>query len=150
MFCSVTMKVNSFRNMLLLLFGFSVGIGGFTFFYAKGYSYMLDDSETCANCHIMQEQLSGWMKGSHRNAAKCNDCHTPAGLVPKYFTKAVNGFNHSYAFTSGHYPVPIVITERSRSITEKACLKCHESVFHANAEMLSENCIKCHSSVGHK
>src|SRR6186713_2331304 len=93
--------------------GGTAGLGGYTFFYAKGSSYMTNDPAACANCHIMREQFEGWSKGSHKNVAVCNDCHTPHNLFGKYYTKARNGFWHSYYFTTGNFPEPIQITSRS-------------------------------------
>ena len=79
----------------------AVGVGAYTFVYARGYSYMTDNPKACVNCHVMQDQFSGWVKSSHRSVAVCNDCHTPPGLVGKYATKGQNGFWHSYYFTTG-------------------------------------------------
>ena len=64
--------------------GGAVGLGGYTFVYAKGYSYLTNDPAACANCHIMREHFDAWTRASHRAVAVCNDCHTPPGLVPKY------------------------------------------------------------------
>jgi cytochrome c nitrite reductase small subunit len=57
--------------------GVAAGIGGFTFIYAKGASYLTKDPAACINCHIMREQYDGWIKSSHRLVAACNDGHTP-------------------------------------------------------------------------
>lgn len=53
------------------MLGVFVGMAGHTFFYAKGYSYLLNDPVTCMNCHIMRGQvrvqLDGhmfWLPGS--------------------------------------------------------------------------------------
>lgn len=130
--------------------GIAVGISGYTFIYAKGFSYLTNDSAACANCHIMNDYYAGWIKSSHRSAAVCNDCHTPAGFLPKYATKASNGFWHSVAFTSGRFPEPLRIKPHNREITEKACHKCHQEIvaaLHYTAEDLS--CVRCHRSVGH-
>jgi hypothetical protein len=59
--------------------GAVVGLGGFAFVYARGYSYLTDDPAACANCHVMAEQFQGWSRGSHRSVAVCNDCHERAG-----------------------------------------------------------------------
>ncbi|HYP29673.1 MAG TPA: NapC/NirT family cytochrome c [Blastocatellia bacterium] len=59
--------------------GLAAGVGGYTFIYAKGYSYLTNDPAACANCHIMQDHYDGWIKSSHRSVAACNDCHTPPG-----------------------------------------------------------------------
>lgn len=132
--------------------GISAGIGAYTFVYAEGYSYLLDDPAACANCHIMNEQYDGWTKSSHHARATCNDCHTPKPLVAKYATKALNGFWHSFAFTSGEFHEPIRITPRNRAITEGSCRTCHEAIVHdVSIASAGEppSCIRCHDSVGH-
>lgn len=139
--------------LMALALGAATGLGGYTFIYAKGGSYLRDDPRACANCHIMQDHLDGWIKSSHRSVATCNDCHTPAGLIPKYFTKAEHGFFHSLGFTTGKFHEPIQIKRRSRNVTEVSCRKCHQDVVHdidstknSRGEMA---CIRCHSNVGH-
>src|SRR5687767_9559237 len=108
--------------------GLIVGIGAYTFVYAKGYSYLTNSPEACANCHIMRDHFSAWSRASHRSVAVCNDCHTPPGLVPKYMTKARNGFWHSFYFTTGRYPDPLQITPRNHEVTELACRTCHAEI----------------------
>ena len=133
--------------------GLAVGISGFTFVYAEGYSYLTDDPTACANCHVMRSQHDGWMKSSHRVAATCNDCHTPSGFLAKYATKVSNGFWHSFAFTSGRFPDPIKIKSHNRDIAEASCAKCHldmvESVGAARPDSEPVSCVRCHGSVGH-
>jgi cytochrome c nitrite reductase small subunit len=65
-----------------LAVGLAIGISGFTFVYARGASYLTDNPQACANCHVMEEQFSSWLRSSHRNVAVCNDCHTPKGISP--------------------------------------------------------------------
>jgi cytochrome c nitrite reductase small subunit len=133
--------------------GTLIAVGGYTFIYAKGYSYLTNDPAACANCHVMENHYRAWVKSSHRAVAVCNDCHTPPGLIPKYTTKAINGFNHSLAFTTGRFPEPMRITPRNNRVTEKACRKCHEEIVSAiegaNPETNRLSCIRCHSTVGH-
>lgn len=133
--------------------GVLIGIGGYTFVYAKGYSYLTNDPAACANCHVMENHYSAWMKSSHRAVAVCNDCHTPPGLASKYSVKAINGFNHSLAFTTGRFPEPLRMTDMNVEVTEKACRKCHEAVVEAiEGPFGGQNrlsCIRCHSTVGH-
>ncbi|MBI4890874.1 MAG: cytochrome c nitrite reductase small subunit [Acidobacteria bacterium] len=150
------MKEKGFIAPLLIgvPLGLLIGIGVYTFGYARGGSYMTDDPEACRNCHVMNEQYEGWMKSSHRKAAVCNDCHTPPGLVPKYFTKAMNGFHHSWAFTTGRFPDDILVTGRNRRVAEESCLKCHEEITsgirasHRPGDN-SVSCVACHRNVGH-
>jgi cytochrome c nitrite reductase small subunit len=136
------------------LLGVAGGLGAYTFVYAKGYSYITNDPAACANCHVMSEQYDGWLKASHRAVAVCNDCHVPQGLAGKYWTKARNGFWHSYYFTSQSFAEPIRATPTSRAIAEANCRRCHEPVVqamgtpsHAGGDPVS--CIRCHGSVGH-
>jgi cytochrome c nitrite reductase small subunit len=135
--------------------GLAVGIGVYTFWYGKGYSYMSNDPSSCANCHIMNEQYNGWQKASHHTAATCNDCHTPHNFFGKYYTKASNGFWHSYYFTVGGFHEPIRITERNRQVTEETCRYCHQQMVESitvsgNAEHFDQvSCIQCHRNVGH-
>jgi cytochrome c nitrite reductase small subunit len=136
------------------LLGIATGIGGYTFIYARGGSYLTNDPAACVNCHVMREQFDGWVAGSHRAVAVCNDCHTPPGHLAKYTTKALNGFWHSFAFTSGRFPDPITITARNRRVTEQACRKCHSAITEAiesPVHGLEETaCLRCHADVGHR
>jgi cytochrome c nitrite reductase small subunit len=136
--------------------GILIAITGYTFVYARGFSYLTNDPAACANCHIMQNHYNARLTSSHKAVAVCNDCHTPPGLVPKYLTKAINGINHSLAFTTGRFPEPLRITARNENATELACRKCHHDIVAAidpagegagREERLS--CIRCHSTVGH-
>ena len=137
-----------------VLAGLLAGIGTYTFAYAKGYSYLTNDPAACANCHIMTDHYRAWSRSSHRAVAACNDCHTPPGFVPKYVTKARNGFWHSFYFTTGRYPDPLRITERNHAVTEQACRTCHAALTesidrHPGIAGSGISCIRCHSDVGH-
>jgi len=138
-----------------VLAGATIGIGGFTFVYARGYSYLTNDPQACANCHVMDDHFSAWLASSHRAVAACNDCHTPHDFVGKWTTKARNGFWHSFYFTTGTFPYPIRITERNREITGEACLYCHARLVdmmapaHQDGETEEVRCSHCHRYVGH-
>ena len=143
--------------LVAALVGAAAGVGGFTFWYARGSSYLGHDSAACANCHVMRDQYDGWIKSSHRAVAECNDCHTPPGAVEKYAIKALNGFRHSWAFTTGAFHEPIAITGINRAVTERACRHCHADVTQAMLAPASGHgggrgdiaCLRCHGSVGH-
>lgn len=129
-----------------------MGVGLFTFAYAKGWAYLTDDPGACANCHVMREQFDGWSRSSHHAVAVCNDCHTPDDMVGKYVTKARNGWHHSLAFTTQEFHEPIAITPYNLAITEERCRSCHAAVVEAidgphGQEPLT--CVRCHDSVGH-
>ena len=133
--------------------GVAAGIGGYTFMYGQGASYLTNNPAACANCHIMQQHFDAWTKSSHRAVAVCNDCHTPPGLFQKYAVKASNGFWHSVAFTTGEFPEPLRIKPGNLEVTEGACRICHEDIVqaidrvHRDGHQLS--CVRCHWTVGH-
>ena len=129
--------------------GVAVGVSGYTFVYAKGSSYLTDDPSACQNCHVMRGQYDGWRTGPHHAAATCNDCHTPAGVVPKYLIKASNGWHHSKAFTTGDYPDAIQMRPSSRAVVEANCKNCHADLTAAMTGGGEVSCIRCHESVGH-
>ena len=141
------------RLGLAVFAGIAVGVGGYTFLYARGYSYLTNDPSACANCHVMNAQYAGWQASSHNAVATCNDCHTPhSSLAAKYYVKAENGFRHSLAFTTGRFHEPIAITPADRRVAEEACRYCHEPMVgaidaHGRGEPLA--CTRCHPDVGH-
>ena len=139
---------------LAISLGVALGLGVFTFDYAEGSSYLGNAPETCANCHIMNEQYDGWVKGSHKAVATCNDCHTPHDFAGKYATKARNGFNHSKAFTLQDFHEPIQIHARNAAILQQSCLHCHgdfvrDLVAGSTTSADAPRCVHCHSEVGH-
>ncbi|HEX8153304.1 MAG TPA: cytochrome c nitrite reductase small subunit [Thermoanaerobaculia bacterium] len=141
---------------VVIVLAVAAGLGIFTFGYARGASYLGHDPAACANCHVMQGHYDDWRHSSHRSVAGCNDCHTPPGLIPKYYVKAKNGFWHSFYFTTGTFHEPIRITEGNRRVTEQACRKCHEKIVaaidptpHVN-DADATSCIRCHRTVGHQ
>jgi cytochrome c nitrite reductase small subunit len=139
---------------VFVLFGTAAGLGAYTFAYARGWSYLTDDPRACANCHVMDEQYDGWVNASHRSVAVCNDCHVPHDPVGKYYTKARNGFWHSFYFTTQSFHEPIAATRGSREIAEANCRRCHETIVQAmgtpaHAGTPEISCIRCHGSVGH-
>ena len=138
--------------LLTALAGGIVGLGSYTFVYARGFSYFSDDPTACINCHIMREVYDGWNNSSHKAVATCNDCHTPHTLPAKLLTKAINGFNHGAAFTIGNFPEPIVITQRNRDIAQENCLYCHDdlvAMISPRDSPTPTDCLGCHRTVGH-
>lgn len=148
------------RNALIVaacvMVGVAGGLGGYTFYYANGASYLSNDPAACVNCHVMREQYDGWQHASHRIVATCNDCHVPHDVIGKYATKLENGFWHSKGFTLMDFHEPIQIRPQSRAILLANCLHCHEQfvdaiVSHAPPADADTpiDCITCHREVGH-
>lgn len=145
--------------MLGVLLGAFAGVGGYTFRYAKGTSYLSSDPKACVNCHIMQRQYDGWQKASHHAVAVCVDCHLPHSFVAKWMAKAENGYRHGKKFTTQHFVEPIVVQAAGQAILQDNCVRCHEPLV---SEMLRVagardpaghgdglRCVHCHATAGH-
>jgi cytochrome c nitrite reductase small subunit len=135
------------------LLGLVIGVGAFTFIYAEGASYLSNNPDACANCHIMWEQHSSWTASSHSAVAACVDCHLPHPTVPKWISKAENGWFHSVAFTLQNFPEPIRIKPRNMAIVQRNCNSCHAAMVHqmlpATLDGEAVTCSHCHRDVGH-
>jgi cytochrome c nitrite reductase small subunit len=145
-----TRNVSILAVVAALVVGSAIGLGLFTFVYARGSSYLGNDPGTCANCHVMEQHFEAWRKSSHHAVAGCNDCHAPPSGLAKYWVKATNGFHHSYAFTSGDFHEPIRITNKNRAVTEAQCRHCHGDLVATMGHASDISCIRCHESVGHR
>lgn len=145
---------NLFWLALMVVGGLVLGSTGYTFYYARGASYLSNDPRACANCHVMQTHFDGWQKASHHAVATCNDCHAPHDLVGKYLTKMENGYHHSKAFTLQDFPDVIRIREKNARILRASCLHCHAALVdelapHGGTSAEPMDCVHCHADVGH-
>ncbi len=134
--------------------GVCMGFGTYTFTYAQGFSYFSNDPRACMNCHIMREQFDGWQKSPHHAVASCNDCHTPHSFVPKYLSKAENGFWHSKGFTLQDFHEPIMIRQKNVAVLQQNCVGCHQQIVdgintHPGNPQKMLDCLHCHREVGH-
>ena len=139
----------AFVGLIALVFG----LGMYTFAYAQGTSYLSDDPASCVNCHVMRDQFDAWQHSSHARVAVCNDCHTPhTSAAAKWAIKAINGFNHSFAFTFDTYPERIIIRDFNADVVQGNCIGCHEDLTHFLTAGPSEDpmCITCHEGIGHR
>lgn len=137
---------------LTALFGGIAGLSLFTVNYAQATSYLSDDPMACRNCHVMNDVYDAWSRGPHHAVATCNDCHIPHDFPGKYVVKAMNGWNHSLAFTLQNFPEPIRITPFNRTVALGNCLACHGefvSLVSHEGQPESEDCTRCHASIGH-
>ena len=138
--------------VLTVLLGILLGAGGFTFYFARGMSYLSNDPAACVNCHIMREQYDGWLKSGHHAVATCNDCHVPQPFLAKYATKARSGYVHSRGFTLNDFPEPIRVHPANLAVVEDNCVRCHQDL---TGQMLAHvgeteiHCVHCHGDVGH-
>jgi len=142
-------------SLFLLISGllfFVAGMSMFTFVQAEGQSYFSNDASACVNCHVMQEQFDAWGHSSHYRVATCNDCHSPHdNVVNQYFAKAVNGINHSAAFTLDTYDQVIMIKDFNLDIVNGNCTYCHTDLVHTVVDYEDDSlrCTSCHAGIGH-
>ncbi len=144
--------------LLSVALGVLAGVGGYTFSYAKGLSYLSTDPKACVNCHIMQGEYDSWQKSSHHTVAVCVDCHLPHSFIPKYLAKAENGWRHGKLFTTGGFVEPIEVKAAGRKILQDNCVTCHESLT-ADMRLHGQSgaqppgqevaCTHCHATAGH-
>ncbi|MER2599631.1 MAG: cytochrome c nitrite reductase small subunit [Caldilineales bacterium] len=132
--------------------GVLIGLSVFTFVYAQGTSYLSNDPNACMNCHIMRDQFEGWNRSSHKAVATCNDCHMPHTPVAKWAMKGLNGFKHSFAFTTGAFPEPIRITQLNAEVAQENCIDCHATLVSEIGDATHDSerrCVTCHANPGH-
>ncbi|MBK1971632.1 cytochrome c nitrite reductase small subunit [Campylobacter sp. 2018MI35] len=156
--------LNLFNVFLILLVAFFI-IGFYTFYNAKGTSYLSNASESCNNCHIMNEVYNDYLAGPHSKKiageprATCSDCHLPHNFINKWIAKAQSGLGHAYAFTFklDELPTNLSANEKSKKMVQDNCIRCHAdyaaSAINATTNHHSNNalnCASCHSGVGHK
>lgn len=146
--------MNRWAALLAMSLGLTIGVGLFTFRYARGLSYLSADPAACANCHIMQRQFDSWQASSHHTVAKCVDCHLPHEFLQKYLAKAESGFRHSEKFTAQDFEEPITIKAKGRAILQRNCVTCHDALVHdiANGPRGARDeltCTHCHAGAGH-
>lgn len=154
-------KVVVWGTLLSLLIATSLFV--YTVYASNMLSYLSSDPKACINCHTMNSAYATWEKSSHKNVAGCVDCHLPVGdVVAKYKAKAIDGWNHSVAFTLNTYKNNIQIGDDGASRVQANCVRCHTSEnatlkvnadkYHGGEDGSLENgrkCWECHKYVPH-
>ncbi|MFT3995111.1 MAG: cytochrome c nitrite reductase small subunit [Dysgonomonas sp.] len=152
---------NQFILPLFILGGVIVGLGGYTMYMSRAYSYLSDDPAACINCHIMTPYYQTWNHSSHAQWATCNDCHVPHdNVVSKYAFKAKDGLYHAAVFTMKAEPQVIRPREESYEVIMNNCIRCHTQLNteFVNTGMISycevkegkgKACWDCHTQVPH-
>lgn len=155
---------NLFGIFLILLFTL-FAVGFYTFYNAKGTSYLSNASESCNNCHIMNEVYNDYLAGAHSKKTKgepratCVDCHLPHNFVDKWIAKAQSGLGHAYAFTFklNELPTHLSANEKSKKMVQENCVRCHADYASVAINATTNphkdsslSCVSCHSGVGHK
>lgn len=142
------------------LAGILAGLGIYTIYMSRAWSYASSDPAVCVNCHIMAPYYQSWRHSSHGQWATCNDCHVPGdNVVAAYAFKAVDGLYHSAVFTVGAEPQVIRPREASYGVIMDNCIRCHTPLVTEFAKMeisypaakagAGKPCWECHTQVPH-
>ena len=136
------------------LVGLTVGLGLYTFVYARGYAYLTNNPQACANCHVMHGILRCLDQvAPPRGSGLQRLSHAPTISPASTLTKIENGFFHSLAFTSGRFPDNIFIRSRDERVTEIHLPQLPRTNHHRHRRPASASntisCIRCHFDVGH-
>lgn len=155
-------KSKAAKKVALVLLFITMVFGAYTAKLSKAHSYLSKDPKACINCHVMNTQYATWQHSSHKDVG-CIECHLPTdGFIDKYTAKAIDGWNHSVAFTLGTYDHAIKISEHGAKRVQKNCKSCHESLasnldknfdlnhnFSSKESASERKCWSCHKSVPH-
>ncbi|MFT7004494.1 MAG: cytochrome c nitrite reductase small subunit [Sulfurimonas sp.] len=151
------------KKLALALFIIAIAGFGYIIYISKALSYLSHDPKACINCHVMNTQYATWQHSSHAREATCIECHLPTdSFIDKYIAKAVDGWNHSKAFTMHTYAHAIKISDDGAKRVQKNCISCHKSItstlstnadkYHNFDDPYVENgrkCWSCHKDVPH-
>ena len=138
-----------------------VGLFVYLVHESRMLSYLSSDSKVCINCHTMNTHYATWQHSSHREQARCVDCHLPRdSFLKKMIAKSRDGYNHSVAMTFGTYGYNLRISSNAAERVQANCISCHQeavSQIMANAElyrtagenMMDRPCWDCHRRAPH-
>lgn len=133
-------------------------------YISKALSYLSKDPKACINCHVMNTQYATWQHSAHGVAGiTCVECHLPTdSFINKYKSKAIDGWNHTLAFTFDTYEPAIKISEDGARRVQNNCISCHASLtsqigtnadkYHNFVQPYVENgrkCWDCHKGTPH-
>jgi len=119
----------------------------------------MDDPTACINCHVMNTAYDTWSHSAHREVTTCNSCHVPhENVIKKYVFKGLDGFRHSYVFTTRTEPQVLRISDRGAGVVQRNCLNCHKDHILTHSNIVTQDqvdnktktkCWSCHKSTPH-
>ncbi|MDR1545111.1 MAG: cytochrome c nitrite reductase small subunit [Deltaproteobacteria bacterium] len=148
---------------LWLIFGLAglfLGLGGYTGYASRAWTYVSDEPAVCTNCHVMGPYYQSWHASSHAVKATCNDCHVPQDkLARKWAFKATDGLYHAAVFALGAEPQVIRAREGTKEVLQENCLRCHAPLVTELVKMSpdyeavrrgdNKACWDCHRDIAH-
>ncbi|MCL1861694.1 MAG: cytochrome c nitrite reductase small subunit [Proteobacteria bacterium] len=111
---------------LFLLGGVAAGLGLYSMYTARIFSYLSDDPAACVNCHIMSAAYKSWERSSHSKWTNCKDCHVPqynklAGLL----FEAKDGLHHAAVLLTNNVPTAPRPLAGAAKVIQSNCVRCH-------------------------
>jgi len=155
---------NTIKKISVGLFLIAIGVFGYLLYISKALSYLSKDPKACINCHVMNTQYASWQHSAHGVAGvTCVECHLPTdNFINKYKAKAIDGWNHSKAFTLNTYDHAMKISDDGAKRVQENCISCHSSLtstivanadkYHNFDQPYVENgrkCWDCHKGTPH-
>ena len=141
------------RNPLFIAIAAAVIALGTFVFVTDAPAYAGTNSETCANCHVMDSMYENYYHSAHREWAECSSCHLPHdNLVNYYFEKGRQGMHDVYVFSTGQTPEVIRANEHSKEIIQENCIHCHEDAVETimmGTQPFDRYCWDCHRNIAH-
>jgi cytochrome c nitrite reductase small subunit len=144
---------------VIIILGVFFGVGIYSFYVSRAWSYLSDEPATCVNCHVMTTQYVTWSHSSHRNYTTCNDCHVPHdNYFRTYYFKVKDGLRHSAIFTARTYDQSIRMLEPGNRVVQENCIRCHGNMtekveanvtYEETLEGKGKKCWDCHREVPH-
>ena len=129
---------------LFVIGGILAGLGAYTVYMSRAYSYLSDSPDACINCHTMTPYYATWQHSVHAQWATCNDCHVPHdNVLEKYAFKAKDGLYHAAVFTLRKEPIAIRPREESYRVIMDNCIRCHTDL---NTAMVKTG-LQCYKDV---
>lgn len=149
------------KLVAVLMAGVLGGLGAYTVYASRAWSYLSDEPSTCVNCHIMAPYYATWSHSSHARDATCNDCHVPQdNALKKWYFKGKDGLRHAAVFTVRGEPQVMEAINESSEVIMDNCIRCHTQLntefvktgmidYTMAKEGAGKACWDCHRDVPH-
>ncbi|MDH6304763.1 cytochrome c nitrite reductase small subunit [Parabacteroides sp. PF5-5] len=158
---NILLPTKQWKLLAIVLLGVACGLGAYTVYASRAWSYLSDEPATCVNCHIMAPYYATWSHSSHGRDATCNDCHVPQdNFVNKWFFKGKDGLRHAAVFTMRGEPQVMQAIDESSEVIMNNCIRCHTQLntefvktgqvdYHDVKMGEGKACWDCHREVPH-
>ncbi|MDR2925235.1 MAG: cytochrome c nitrite reductase small subunit [Azoarcus sp.] len=111
---------------LFVLVGVAAGLGLYSMYASRIFSYLANDSSQCVNCHIMAPAYASWSKSSHGNWTTCKDCHVPqSSALAGMLFEARDGLHHASVLLTNSQPAAPRPREAATKVIQENCVRCH-------------------------